>query len=45
MKLNEIYKKIDAMNEAVNMSISMSGETADDVATLMKMVKDAGGKP
>ena len=23
----------------------MSGETADDVATLMKMVKDAGGKP
>ena len=33
------------MNEAVNMSISMSGETADDVATLMKMVKDAGGKP
>ena len=45
MKLNEIYKKIDAMNEAGNMSISMSGETADDVATLMKMVKDAGGKP
>ena len=45
MKLNEIYKKIDAMNEAVNMSLSMSGETADDVATLMKMVKDAGGKP
>tara|TARA_B100000676_G_C18048039_1_gene829255 strand:+ start:523 stop:1146 length:624 start_codon:yes stop_codon:yes gene_type:complete len=45
MKLKDIYKKIDAMNEAVNMSISMSGETADDVATLMKMVKDAGGKP
>ena len=45
MKLKDIYKKIDSLNEAVNMSISMSGETADDVATLMKMVKDAGGKP
>ena len=40
MKLKDIYKKIDSLNEAVNMSISMSGETADDVATLMKMVKD-----
>lgn len=45
MKAKDIYKKIDSLNEAVNMSISMSGETADDVATLMKMVKDAGGKP
>ena len=45
MKLKDIYKQIDSLNEAVNMSISMSGETADDVATLMKMVKDAGGKP
>ena len=44
MKLKDIYTKIDSLNEAVNMSISMSGETADDVATLMKMVKDAGGK-
>ena len=45
MNLKDIYKKIDTLNESVNMSISMSGETADDVATLMKMVKDAGGKP
>ena len=45
MNLKDIYKKIDSLNESVNMSISMSGETADDVATLMKMVKDAGGKP
>ena len=45
MKLKDIYKKIDSLNEAVNMSISMSGENTDDVATLMKMVKDAGGKP
>ena len=29
MKLKDIYKKIDSLNEAVNMSISMSGETAD----------------
>ena len=43
MNLKDIYKKIDSLNESVNMSISMSGETADDVATLMKMVKDAGG--
>ena len=31
MKLEDIYKKIDSLNEVASMNISMSGETADDV--------------
>ena len=42
MKLNDIYKKIDSMNEQASMNISMSGETADDVGKLLRMMKDAG---
>ena len=45
MKLKDLNKKIDSLNEAVSMNISMSGDSADDVATLMKMVKDSGGAP
>jgi hypothetical protein len=30
------------LNEMVNMNVSMSGETADDVATLMKLLQNAG---
>ena len=47
MKLNDIYKKIDSLNkevvnEVASMNISMSGETADDVGKLLRMMKDAG---
>ena len=42
MKLKDIYKKIDDMNEQASMNISMSGETADDVGKLLRMMKDAG---
>lgn len=47
MKLNDIYKKIDSLNkevvnEVASMNISMSGETADDVGKLLKMMRDAG---
>ena len=42
MKLNDIYKKIDSMNEQASMNISMSGETADDVGKLLRLMKDAG---
>jgi hypothetical protein len=43
MKLNDIYKKIDALNEAVSMNISMSGDNAQDVGDLFNMMR--GEKP
>ena len=42
MKLEDIYKKIDSLNEVASMNISMSGETADDVGKLLRLMKDAG---
>lgn len=42
MKLEDIYKKIDSLNEQASMNISMSGDTADDVGKLLRMMKDAG---
>jgi len=44
MKLNDIYKKIDSLNEQASMNISMSGDTADDVGVLLKMMQNAGLK-
>jgi len=48
MKLNDIYKKIDSLNEAndlneqASMNIMMNGDTADDVGVLLKMMQNAG---
>ena len=42
MKLQDIYKKIDDLNETASMNISMSGDTADDVGVLLKMMQNAG---
>ena len=42
MKLNDIYKKIDSLNEQASMNISMTGDTADDVGVLLKMMQNAG---
>ena len=50
MKLEDVYKKIDSLNETqtkelneiASMNISMSGDTADDVGKLMQMMKLAG---
>jgi len=50
MKLDDVYKKIDSLNETqtkelneiASMNISMSGDTADDVGKLMQMMKLAG---
>lgn len=50
MKLEDVYKKIDSLNETqtkelneiASMNISMSGDTADDVGKLMAMMKLAG---
>jgi hypothetical protein len=39
MKLEDIYKKIDALNEAVSMNISMSGDNAQDVGDLFNMMR------
>jgi len=47
MKLNEIYKKIvaldEAMNEAASASINMSGDNAEDVIKLMNALKGKEG--
>ena len=42
MKLQDIYKKIDDLNETASMNISMSGDTANDVGILLKMMQNAG---
>ena len=42
MKLQDIYKKIDDLNETASMNISMSGDTANDVGVLLKMMQNAG---
>ncbi len=50
MKLNDIYKKIDSLNKAndlneqASMNIMMTGDTADDVGVLLKMMQNAGLK-
>tara|TARA_B100001057_G_scaffold247036_2_gene247413 strand:+ start:8248 stop:9087 length:840 start_codon:yes stop_codon:yes gene_type:complete len=47
MKLNDIYKKItaldEAMNEAASASINMSGDNAEDVIKLMNALKGTEG--
>ena len=42
MKLQDIYNKIDDLNETASMNISMSGDTANDVGVLLKMMQNAG---
>ena len=43
MNAKDIYKKIDDLNEAVSMNISMSGDNAEDVGNLFNMMR--GDKP
>ena len=43
MNAKDIYKKIDDLNEAVSLNISMSGDNAEDVGNLFNMMR--GDKP
>jgi len=45
MKLEDIYKKIDALNEAASMNISLTGDSPQEVGELFKVLGDKDINP
>ena len=45
MKLNDIYKKIDDLNEAASMNISLTGDSPQEVGELFKVLGDKDLNP
>lgn len=45
MKLEDIYKKIDALNEAASMNISLTGDSPQEVGELFRILGDKDINP